>query len=45
MWILQDKRRKHVGVFINDGGIKGPKTLYDNKVLEENPGITKFIWE
>ncbi|KAI7947611.1 hypothetical protein MJO28_009519 [Puccinia striiformis f. sp. tritici] len=45
MWILQDEIPEHVGVFIDDGGIKGPRTDYDGEVLEENKGIRRFIWE
>ena len=45
MWILQDEIPEHVGVFIDDGGIKGPRSRYNNAVLEENPGIRRFIWE
>jgi hypothetical protein len=39
MWILQDKIPEHVGVFIDDGGIKGPRTTYNGEVLKDNPGI------
>jgi hypothetical protein len=45
MWILQDEIPEHVGVFIDNGGIKGPQSTYNGEVLEENPGIRKFIWE
>jgi hypothetical protein len=45
MWILQDEIPDNVGVFIDDGGIKGPVSTYDNQVLEENSGIRCFIWE
>ena len=45
MWILQDEIPEHVGVFIDNGGIKGPRSRYNNAVLEENPGIRRFIWE
>ncbi|PLW40210.1 hypothetical protein PCANC_17965 [Puccinia coronata f. sp. avenae] len=45
MWILQDEIPEHVGVFIDDGGIKGPRSTYNGEVLKENPGIRKFIWE
>ena len=39
MWILQDKIPEHIGVFIDDGGIKGPRTDYGGETLKENPGI------
>ena len=45
MWILQDEIPEHVGVFIDDGGIKGPKTTYNEETLGENSGIRRFIWE
>ena len=45
MWILQDEIPENVGVFIDDGGIKGPCSDYNGEVLEENPGIRRFIWE
>jgi hypothetical protein len=45
MWILQEEIPEYMGVFIDNGGIKGPRTTYDGKVLEENPGIRRFIWE
>ncbi|MBW0509135.1 hypothetical protein O181_048850 [Austropuccinia psidii MF-1] len=34
-----------VGIFIDDGGIKGPRSLYSQKTLPENPSIRAFIWE
>ena len=45
MWILQEEIPEHVGVFIDDGGIKGPRSRYNNEVLADNPGIRRFIWE
>ena len=45
MWILQDEIPQHVGIFIDDGGIKGPESRYNDEVLEDNPGIRRFIWE
>jgi hypothetical protein len=45
MWILQDEIPEHVGVFIDDGGIKGPRSTYNGEVPKENPGIRMFIWE
>ena len=45
MWILQEELPQHVGIFIDDGGIKGPESRYNDEVLEENPGIRRFIWE
>ncbi|POW02507.1 hypothetical protein PSTT_11742 [Puccinia striiformis] len=45
MWILQEEIPENVGIFIDDGGIKGPVSDYDQEVLAENPGIRRFIWE
>ena len=44
-WILQDELPQHAGIFIDDGGIKGPESDYGGEVLVENPGIRRFIWE
>ena len=44
MWIFQEEIPEYVGVFIDNGGIKGPRKTYDGEVLEENPGIRRFIW-
>ena len=45
MWILQDEIPQNAGIFIDDGGIKGPESDYGGEVLPENPGIQRFIWE
>ena len=45
MWILQDELPQHVGIFIDDGGIKGPTSDYNGETLEDNPNIRRFIWE
>ena len=45
MWILQDEIPDHVGIFIDDGGIKGPPSDYDNEFLTWHSGIRRFIWE
>ena len=45
MWILQEELPQNVGIFIDDGGIKGPVSDYNQETLEENPGIRRFIWE
>ncbi|MBW0573503.1 hypothetical protein O181_113218 [Austropuccinia psidii MF-1] len=43
-WILQEEIPESVGIFIDDGGIKGPRSLYNHKTLPENPSIRRFIW-
>ena len=45
MWILQEELPQNVGIFIDDGGIKGPESDYNGETLQDNPGIRKFIWE
>lgn len=42
--ILQEEFQEHVGIFIDDGGIKAPKD-YNRARLEENLNICRFIWE
>ncbi|MBW0586245.1 hypothetical protein O181_125960 [Austropuccinia psidii MF-1] len=44
-WILQEEIPESVGIFIDDGGIKGPRSLYNQETLPENPSIRRFIWE
>jgi len=45
MWILQEELPQNVGIFIDDGGIKGPESDYNGETLQDNPGIRKFIWD
>lgn len=45
MWILQNELPQEMGIFIDDGGIEGPQSKYNDEVLEENEGIGKFIWD
>ena len=33
------------GVFVDDIGLKGPRTRYNNEPIPENPEIRQFIWE
>ncbi|MBW0469064.1 hypothetical protein O181_008779 [Austropuccinia psidii MF-1] len=44
-WILQEEITEHLGIFIDDGGIKGPRSTYQHKTLKENPLIRRFAWE
>jgi hypothetical protein len=49
-FILNDEIPHIANIFIDDLPIKGPPTIYPDKagnpeVLEENPGIRRFIWE
>jgi hypothetical protein len=48
--ILQDEIPTKANIFIDDLPIKGPVTQYSDsegkpEVLQENPGIRRFIWE
>jgi hypothetical protein len=45
MWILQDEIQEYAGIFIENSGIKRPRTTYGGEVLTENPGIRHFLWE
>ncbi|MBW0462426.1 hypothetical protein O181_002141 [Austropuccinia psidii MF-1] len=44
-WILQEKIPESVGIFIDDAGIKGPRSIYNPETLPENFSIRIFIWE
>ncbi|MBW0582646.1 hypothetical protein O181_122361 [Austropuccinia psidii MF-1] len=44
-WILQEEIPEHLGIFEDDGGIKGPRSTYQHKTLKENPPIRIFFWE
>ncbi|MBW0560921.1 hypothetical protein O181_100636 [Austropuccinia psidii MF-1] len=44
-WILQEEIPEHLGIFIDDGGIEGPRSTYQYKTLKENPLIRIFVWE
>ncbi|MBW0509651.1 hypothetical protein O181_049366 [Austropuccinia psidii MF-1] len=44
-WILQEEIPVHLGIFIDDAGIKGPRSTYQHKKLKENPLIRRFAWE
>ncbi|MBW0506098.1 hypothetical protein O181_045813 [Austropuccinia psidii MF-1] len=44
-WILQEEIPESIGIFIDDGGIKGSRSLYNQETLPENPSIRRFIWE
>ncbi|MBW0477887.1 hypothetical protein O181_017602 [Austropuccinia psidii MF-1] len=44
-WILLEEIPEHLGVFIDDGGIKGPRSTYQHKKLKENPLIRIFVWK
>ncbi|MBW0557656.1 hypothetical protein O181_097371 [Austropuccinia psidii MF-1] len=38
-WILQEEIPESVRIFIDDRGIKGPRSLYNQEALLENPSI------
>ncbi|MBW0555897.1 hypothetical protein O181_095612 [Austropuccinia psidii MF-1] len=44
-WILQVEIPEHLGIFIDDGGIKGPRSTYQHETLKENQLIRRFVWE
>ncbi|MBW0509026.1 hypothetical protein O181_048741 [Austropuccinia psidii MF-1] len=44
-WILQEEIPENLGIFIDDGGSKGPRSTYQHEILKENPLIRRFVWE
>ncbi|MBW0522153.1 hypothetical protein O181_061868 [Austropuccinia psidii MF-1] len=44
-WILQEEIPESLGIFIDYGVIKGPRSLYNKEKLPENPSIRTSIWE
>ncbi|MBW0571949.1 hypothetical protein O181_111664 [Austropuccinia psidii MF-1] len=44
-WILQEEIPEHLGILIDDGGNKGPRSTYHHETLKENPLIRRFVWE
>ncbi|MBW0534600.1 hypothetical protein O181_074315 [Austropuccinia psidii MF-1] len=44
-WILQEEISGNVGIFIDNGGIEGPRSTYNNEALQENNLIRMLIWE
>ncbi|MBW0488400.1 hypothetical protein O181_028115 [Austropuccinia psidii MF-1] len=44
-WILPEEIPDHLGIFIDDGGIKGPRSTYKHETLKKNPLIRRFTWE
>ncbi|MBW0550292.1 hypothetical protein O181_090007 [Austropuccinia psidii MF-1] len=44
-WILQEEILEHLGIFIDDGGSKGPRSTYQHKTLKENQPIRRFFCE
>ncbi|MBW0570049.1 hypothetical protein O181_109764 [Austropuccinia psidii MF-1] len=44
-WIIQEEIPEHLEIFIDDGGIKGPRSTYQHETLKENPLIRRFVWK
>ena len=46
MWILQDEIPHNVGIFIDDGGIKGPVSDYNQETQESDAlsGNMQSLW-
>jgi hypothetical protein len=36
---------EHASAFVDDIGVKGPKTRYNNQAITENQNIHRFVWE
>ncbi|KAK4701376.1 hypothetical protein P7C70_g4857, partial [Phenoliferia sp. Uapishka_3] len=43
--ILAEEIPEYAGVFVDDVGIKGPKSTYNDEKVPWNPNIRRFIWE
>ncbi|MBW0549482.1 hypothetical protein O181_089197 [Austropuccinia psidii MF-1] len=43
-WRLQEAIPESVGIFMDDRGIKVPRSVYSQETLPENPSIRRFIW-
>lgn len=44
-WVMRPEIPKHFGVFIDNGGIKGPGSYYNMEVIVGNPLIRHFVFE
>ncbi|MBW0478336.1 hypothetical protein O181_018051 [Austropuccinia psidii MF-1] len=44
-WILLEEIPEHLGIFIDHGGIEGPRSTCQNKPLKDNSLIRRFFWE
>ena len=42
---LRPEIPEHADVFIDDTGIMGPRSTYDNETLPDNPNIRRFVYE
>lgn len=36
---------ERAGAFVDDIGVKGPRSRYENMSIKENPRIRRFVWE
>ena len=43
--ILAEEEPDYARIFVDDCGIKGPKTRYDDESIPDNPGIRRFVYE
>ncbi|KAK4698134.1 hypothetical protein P7C70_g8103, partial [Phenoliferia sp. Uapishka_3] len=43
--ILAEEIPQYAGVFVNDVGIKGPESTYNDEKIAGNPEIRRFVWE
>ncbi|KAK4691592.1 hypothetical protein P7C70_g9318, partial [Phenoliferia sp. Uapishka_3] len=43
--ILAEEIPEYAGVFVDDVGIKGPKSTYNDEKIEGNSEIRRFVWE
>ncbi|KAK4690757.1 hypothetical protein P7C70_g9496, partial [Phenoliferia sp. Uapishka_3] len=43
--VLAEEIPEFAGVFVDDVGIKGPTTTYNDEKIKGNPEIRRFVWE
>ncbi|KAK4699582.1 hypothetical protein P7C70_g6678, partial [Phenoliferia sp. Uapishka_3] len=43
--ILAEEIPQYAGVFVDDVGIKGPESTYNDEKIAGNPEIRRFVWE
>ncbi|MBW0501452.1 hypothetical protein O181_041167 [Austropuccinia psidii MF-1] len=44
-WLLQEEIPESIGSFVDDQGMKVPRSLQNQGTLPESPSIRRFIWE
>jgi len=42
---IKDEFPEVAAAFLDDVGVKGPRTRYNGERLKENPGVRRYVWE